>query len=124
MENEMTEIIRASIDGVRGFADMNAVVGTPIHTPSGVTVIPVSRVSFGFAGGGLDLVGKRREAGGIGSGSGSGITITPIAFLTVAADGAVELKYISENADAPTSRIATLIEKSPEIFKKIRESLE
>ncbi|MBQ4071624.1 MAG: sporulation protein YtfJ [Clostridia bacterium] len=124
MENEMTDLIKASIDGVRGFADMNTVIGSPIHTPSGVTVIPVSKIAFGFAGGGLDLFGKKKETNGIGSGSGSGISITPIAFLTVSAEGAVNLTYISEKAEKNVSGITSLIERSPEILKRIRDALE
>jgi len=71
-ENKMSDIIRSSLEGVKSFTDMQTVIGNAIHTPSGVTVIPVSKVSVGFAGGGVDFgIKKLVGAQNFGSGSGS-----------------------------------------------------
>ena len=91
-ENKMSDIIRSSLEGVKGFTDMQTVIGSAINTPSGVTVIPVSKVSVGFAGGGVDFgIKKLVGAQNFGSGSGSGVSITPIAFLTVNKNADVKL---------------------------------
>jgi uncharacterized spore protein YtfJ len=81
----MSEIIKSSLNGIKDFTDMENAIGTPIQTPSGVTVIPVSRVSVGFATGGLDYGAKKLVGNqNFGGGGGTGVSITPIAFLTAA----------------------------------------
>ena len=121
-ENKVSEIIRTSLDGVKSFADMNTVIGTAINTPSGVTVIPISKLSVGFAGGGVDFATKKVIGNqNFGSGSGSGISITPIAFLTVGRDAEVNLIHINQN-DSGIEKIASLIEHSPEIIQKIKDT--
>ena len=123
-ENKMSDIIKASLDGVKSFTDMDTVIGNAINTPSGVTVIPVSKLSVGFAGGGLDF-GNRKTLGNqnFGSGSGSGVTITPLAFLTISRDAEINLIHINSHADTGVERVASLIEHSPEIIQKIKDSL-
>ena len=56
-ENKMTEIIRASIDSIKSSFDANTVTGTPITTSNGTVIIPVSKLSVGFATGGVDFTG-------------------------------------------------------------------
>ena len=122
-ENKMGDIIRASTEGIKNFADMDSVIGSAINTPSGVTVIPVSKVTMGIATGGIDYGEKRNSTPqNFGGGGGTGLSITPIAFLTVGRDGDVNL--ISVNS-APTDvdKITTLIEHSPEIIEKIKLAL-
>jgi uncharacterized spore protein YtfJ len=53
-DNRVSEIIKSSLDGIKSFTDMENVIGAAINTPSGVTVIPVSKITLGFAGGGVD----------------------------------------------------------------------
>ena len=61
-ENKLQEIIAASLENIRSMVDANTVIGNPINTPQGTTIIPVSKVSLGFASGGLDYAGKSEEA--------------------------------------------------------------
>lgn len=119
----MSEIIKSSLDGIRGFTDIQTVVGKAITTPCGVTVIPVSKVSVGFAGGGVDF-GQKKLAStqNFGTGSGSGVSITPIAFLTIGKSGETELIHINPEANNNIERITNLIEHSPEIIKKIKDT--
>ena len=120
----MSDIIRSSLEGVKNFTDMQTVIGNAIHTPSGVTVIPVSKVSVGFAGGGVDFgVKKLVGAQNFGSGSGSGVSITPVAFLTVGKDAEINLITINPDANKSIDKITSLIEHSPDIIKKIKNSL-
>lgn len=122
-DNKMSDIIKASLDGVRSFTDMDTVVGRVINTPSGVSVIPISKVSVGFAGGGLDYGGKKLTAAqNFGGGSGTGISITPIAFLTVRSDAEVSLVPLSDTT-SDIERITSLIDRSPEIIEKIKNAL-
>ncbi len=119
----MSEIIKTSLDGVKNFTDIENAIGEPISTPSGVTVIPVSKVSFGFATGGLDFGQKKLISNqNFGGGGGTGLSITPIAFLTVDKNSRVELIHI-ENTKSTLDRALSVIESSPDIIKKIKDTL-
>ena len=122
-ENKMSDIIKASVEGIRSFTDMDTVIGTPITTQNGVTVIPVSKVAMGIATGGVDYAGKKLSTSqNFGGGGGTGLSITPVAFLTVGKDADINLIHIN---DVPTDvdRITGLIERAPELIDKIRGSL-
>ena len=82
-ENKLNDIIGTSLEKIRALADGETVIGNPINTPNGTTIIPVSRVSMGFASGGLDYSGKKAEtaAQNFGGGGGTGVTVSPVAFL-------------------------------------------
>ena len=120
----MSEIIKASLDGIRSFTDMESAIGTPIHTPSGVTVIPVSRVAIGLATGGLDYGQKKVITGSsFGGGGGTGVSITPLAFLTIGKDAEINLISINDGEGARIDRALSVIEHSPEIIAKIKSAL-
>lgn len=124
MENDIGALMRASVEGVRGLTDTGTVIGNAIHTPSGVTVIPVSKLSFGYAGGGVDFGGKKGASSqSLGTGNGSGVSITPIAFLTVNKDAEINLIPINDPASTNLQKITSLIEKSPDLITKIKKSL-
>lgn len=119
----MSDMIRASLDGIKEFTDVDTVFGKAITTPGGVTVIPVSKVSLGFATGGLDFQSKRPiSPTNFGGGSGTGVSITPVAFLTVGADSSVNLIQISGGEASSVDRACDLIEKSPAIIEKIKNT--
>ena len=119
----MSEIIKASTEGIKSFADMDCVIGNAINTPSGVTVIPVSKITMGIATGGIDYGEKKNLPNqNFGGGGGTGLSITPIAFLTVGREGEVNL--ISVNSfPSDVDKITTLIEHSPTIIEKIKSAL-
>jgi sporulation protein YtfJ len=120
--SEMSEIIKASLDSIKDFADSENIVGRAINTPSGVTVIPISKMTVGFAGGGLDYGAKKLSLQqNFGSGSGTGVSITPIAFLTISADASVNLIRLDVKSEN-TERMISLIERSPEIIDRIRSA--
>ena len=119
----MSDIIRSSLEGVKSFTDMQTVVGNAIHTPAGVTVIPVSKVSVGFAGGGVDFgIKKLVGAQNFGSGSGSGVSITPIAFLTIGKNAEINLIQINPDSNKSVEKITSLIEHTPELIEKIKHT--
>lgn len=122
-ESKMGDIIKATMEGIRSFTDMETVIGDVITTPSGVTVIPVSRVAMGIATGGIDYGTKKLTSSqNFGGGGGTGLSITPIAFLTVNRDAEVNLIPL-ENSGSDIERVTSLIEHSPEIIEKIRNAL-
>ena len=118
-ETKMSDIIRATMDGIKSFTDMDTVVGNAINTPSGVTVIPISKVTMGIATGGVDYGTKRpSNPQNFGGGGGTGLSITPVAFLTVGRNSEVNLIHIESSSDV--DRIANIIEHSPEIIETIK----
>ena len=94
MEHQVQELMGVSIDKIREMVDVNTVVGDPIVLAGGVTLIPVSRVSYGFATGGSDLPTKGSQEL-FGGGGGAGINIIPIAFLVVEDSGVRVLPMVS-----------------------------
>lgn len=119
----MSDIIKASMDGIKSFTDSETVIGNAITTPNGVTVIPVSKVTMGIATGGIDFKKARSDSEqNFGGGGGSGLSITPVAFLTVGRDAEVNLIHINGGSGG-IEKIAELIEKSPEIIDKVKKAL-
>ncbi len=125
MDSKQNDIIKTTLDSIKGIVEANTVIGEPVNTPNGVTIIPVSKISLGFASGGLDYSSKKEEvakANNFGGGSGTGVSVTPMAFLVIKNDGQVELLNMSV-ADTTTNRIATvgnIIEKSPDVIERIK----
>ena len=98
---------------MREMVDVDTIVGSPITTPDGITIIPVSKVSYGFASGGSDFNLKTKE--GFGGGNGAGIKIDPIGFLIVK-DGGVRMINVTPPASTTIDRA---IEKAPEFIDMI-----
>lgn len=122
-ENKMSDIIKASMDGIKSFTDMETVIGNAITTPSGVTVIPVSKVAMGIATGGIDYgKSKQENEQNFGGGGGTGLSITPVAFLTVGRDAEVSLIHIN-GSSADVDKIVNLIERAPELIEKVKNAL-
>jgi len=128
-ENKLREVIESSLSNIKELVDVNTVVGNPITTPNGTTIIPVSKVSMGFASGGVDYFGKNMtvdaKTPNFGAGGGTGVTVSPLGFLIVKPDGSVDLLNVAfptGPAAAPDliESISALIEKSPEIISKIK----
>jgi sporulation protein YtfJ len=141
MESNIGEIIKNSLENIKEIAGVSTIIGDEIKTPDGTVIIPVSKVSLGFASGGIDFGGKepKAEKGGtvngsnngkgynvkpknFGGGGGTGVTIAPIGFLVIKPDGNVNFLNI-ECPERPNNFIDSLtviIEKSPEIIQKFK----
>ena len=120
-DNKMSDIIKTSLDGVRDFADINTSIGAPILTESGVTVIPISKVSIGFATGGVDFGHKKIMANqSFGGGGTTGVSVTPVAFLTVDRNANVNLIKLGDGKQTTLDRAISLVENTPEIIGKIK----
>ncbi|MBQ4612095.1 MAG: sporulation protein YtfJ [Clostridia bacterium] len=113
MANHNVEgLMSVSVDKIRGMVDADTIVGTPIKLEDGTTLLPVSKVSYGFASGGSDLPSKT-SAELFGGGAGAGINITPVAFLMFK-DGTVNVLPIS---DKPSS-VDRMVSLVPEMVDK------
>ncbi len=120
----MSDLIKSTVEEIKNFTNIETAIGTPIHTPSGVTVIPVSKVSVGFATGGIDIGGKRLTSQkNFGGGGGTGVSITPMAFLTVGKNAEINLISISASSSTGLDHALSVIERSPEIIQKIKDVL-
>ena len=112
MSQTLPNMLENTISKIRDMVDVNSVIGTPITTPDGVTIIPVSKVSVGFGGGGSDFTNNKDAFGG---GAGGGVKVTPICFLIVK-DGAVRMMPVAAPANTTADRI---VEQVPDVLDKI-----
>ena len=125
MENEscIKEIISNSLNQVRTIIDADTVVGKQIVTPGGTVIIPISKVSMGFASGGLDLPAKKGDEDApknFGGGGGTGVTVSPLGFLIVTPDGRVEMLPMVQEKSGPIDQIADILERTPEIIDRVK----
>ena len=120
-QNKMQEMTRTSLESIRAMVDANTVVGAPISTPSGTTVIPISKISVGYAAGGLDSV-KVEHKKAFAGGGGTGLTVQPVCFLAVHTDGNVEMIPLGGSGAAPDKleRVIDIVEKTPDILSRIK----
>ena len=123
-ERAVNELMEGAMEKIRSMVDSNTVVGTPITTHDGATLIPISRLSFGFASGGSDKTGfasggndksESPAKPGIWGGGGAAVKVEPVGFL-LGKDGGARMLSIQPPAFSPADR---LIDMAPEIMDKI-----
>ena len=126
--SNLSELIGNSLKSLKELSDSETIVGSPIVTASGVTVIPVSKLSMGFVGGGLDY-GKKIKAKpdvkeysegkpNFGGGGGTGVSLVPVAFLVVSPEGNVSVLPITN--EAQNDPLSSLLERAPAIIEKVK----
>lgn len=110
MSKNLPDMLNSTIEKIRQMVDANSVIGEAITTPDGVTIIPISKISIGLGGGGLDYVPKNvnHSENPFGGGVGAGIKVTPVAFLIIK-DGAVRMLPVAVPANTTTDRIIEMI---------------
>ena len=117
MSEKLPNMLESTIAKLREMVDVNSVVGSPITTPDGVTIIPVTKVSIGYGAGGSDFATKNYPANrdnAFGGGAGAGVNITPVAFLVVRGES-VRMLPVAEPASTSMDR---LIEQLPDLLDK------
>lgn len=117
MSQNLPNMLENTIAKIREMVDVNSVVGDPITTPDGVTIIPVSKISVGLGGGGSDFVSKNanRHENPFGGGVGAGVKVTPVAFLIVK-EGSVRMIPVATPANTTADRIVEMV---PDTLDKI-----
>ena len=113
MAHPVEGVMGVSMEKIREMVDVETIIGDPI-TAEGVTIIPVSKVSFGFASGGSDLPTQAAEK--FAGGSGAGVTVKPVAFIVIKADGNVSLMELG----AKGSPFDGVMEALPGVVEKIK----
>lgn len=111
-------ILESTIEKVKDLVNVSTIIGEPIKVDGGVTIIPVSKVTYGFASGGSDFPSKSNKDI-FGGGGGAGVTILPVAFLVIDAYGNVDVKHITA-FDNAAERIVGLV---PEMFDKVSNAV-
>ena len=113
-EHPINGLMGVTLDKIKQMTDSNTIIGNPIHTADGTTILPVSKVSFGFASGGSDFVSSRAPKDLFGGGSGAGVSIQPVAFL-VLKDGNVRMIQLADHS-ATIDRALNML---PDIMDKV-----
>lgn len=114
-KSQLNDLMQTAMEKVREMVDTNTIVGQPITTPDGVTLIPISKVSFGFGGAGGDY-GKTQPKD-FGGGSAAGVKIDPVAFLVIR-DGITRVLPV---AVPPVSTLDRVVEMVPDLMDKVEK---
>ncbi len=116
MSQKLPNMLESTIQKLREMVDVNSVIGQPIMLPDGVTIIPVSKVSVGFGGGGSDFANNNSFGGGVGG----SVNVTPICFLIVK-DGNVRMMPVAAPANTTADRIVEMV---PDTLDKLTAYLD
>ena len=120
-EHPIQGLMNVTMEKIHQMVDSNTIIGKPITTEDGITILPVSKVSFGFASAGTDFDGKNTANKDLfGGGSGAGVNIQPVAFLVVK-DGCVRTIQLSDGnntVDRALTMLPELVEKLTTLVKK------
>ena len=119
--NPIGSIMQTTMDNVKNMLKVDTVVGEPIFTPDGITLVPISRISVGFGGGGVEFTS--RKVGGdrpYGGGNATGVKIEPIGFLVIK-EGVVRMINVTPPASNTVDRILDLV---PQVMDKVDNCIE
>lgn len=115
-KHKLVDLLDTSMGKIREMVDVNTIVGAPITTPDGTTIIPVSKLSFGYGTGGGDY-----GASSFGGGAGAGININPIAFLVVTPQG---VRLLNVNQAKSSDGLGKFIDALPDLMDKVESFVE
>ncbi len=123
-ENSIKNIMDVTMDKLRAMVDANTIIGDPIVVGD-ITLIPVSKVSFGVATGGSDFPSKT-QSGLFGGGGGAGVTVSPVAFIAVSGGNAKMMPVYNEmtSLDKAVSIAPEVLQKAKELFAKDKKKEE
>ena len=119
-KHQIQDLMGVTMEKIRDMVDVQTIIGDPIVVSDTVTIIPVSKVSYGFASGGSDLPAKSTPKDLFGGGSGAGVNIQPVAFLVIK-DGCVrtiQLSDTSNTIDRALTMLPELVDKLAAMVKK------
>ena len=119
--NPIGELMHNTMESVKNMLQVDTAVGDPIYTPDGITLVPISRISVGFGGGGVEFNNKKSDGNRpYGGGNATGVKIDPIGFLVIK-DGVVRMINVTPPASNTVDRIIDLV---PEIIDRIDAFIE
>lgn len=120
----LKDIMGITLDKIKQMVDVDTIIGKPITTQDGSTIIPISKISYGFASGGSDLPKKTADVDLFAGGSGAGISMQPLGFLVVSSNGDVKLLEMSMGAskeNAIINKIPDMVDKITDLLKKDKQ---
>lgn len=117
-KNKVGAVLDVTVDKMRAMADSSTIIGDPI-TVGDITMIPVSKVAYGFASGGSDFATKSVNNGLFAGGGGGGMTVTPVAFLVIR-EGEVELLNIQSSGEVAMGAAERAIAMAPELLEQVK----
>lgn len=109
---KLQDVMGVTMDKVKGMIDADSIIGKPINLDDGTIIIPVNRVSYGFASGGSDLPTK--QTGNFAGGGGAGVTMEPVAFLVIKNDS---VRVMQINAHPGT--VDKIVDSFPDMVDKV-----
>ena len=112
-EHPISNLMTETMAKIKEMVDVNTIIGTPITTADGTTVIPVSKVTFGFASGGSDFAPKHMPQGAplaFGGGGGAGVTVSPVCFLIIGTDGSANILGVVEMIPGAINKVSSFVE--------------
>lgn len=119
-QNQIQEIIEAAISNLRQVAEVNTIIGTPIISSNGATVLPVSQVTIGFVAGGGEYgnekILKNSYSNQFAGGTGGGATLTPMGFLVLAENDIKMVKLCEQN------NLEKFIDITKDFFERVTEN--
>ncbi|WP_444660157.1 GerW family sporulation protein [Caproiciproducens sp. R2] len=114
-------MMNTTLEKIKQMVDINSIVGDPITAPDGSIIIPISKISYGFASGGSDFPSKvQSEKNFFGGGTGAGVSINPVAFITIC-NGSVKMLQIdpyNNTADRVIGMFPDVVDKISGLFNK------
>ena len=115
-KNPIGELMQTTMENVKNMLKVDTVVGEPIITPDGITLVPISKISVGFGGGGVEFGNKAKaEARPYGGGNATGVKIDPIGFLVIK-DGTVRMINVTPPASNTVDRIIDMV---PQVMDRV-----
>ena len=118
-DHTLQDLMGVTMDKIRELANSNTIIGEPITTQDGITILPVSKVTFGVASGGSDFANQTNKDM-FGGGSGAGVTVAPVAFLAVQNGNVRTIQLSGENSavERAITMIPELVDKLTDLLKK------
>lgn len=114
--NPIGDLMTNTLENVKSMLQTDTITGEPIYTPDGITLIPVSRITFGFGGGGVEFGAKKNVTNRpYGGGNGTGVRVEPTGFLVIK-DGVVRMLNVTPPANTTIDRI---IEMVPQVIDRV-----
>lgn len=118
MENHPIQgLMKTAMESIKDMVDVNTIVGDPVETPDGSVIMPISRVTFGFAAGGSEFLAEKNAENSsypFGGGSGAGVTVQPVAFLVVG-NGNVRMLPVDSN-----TMVERLVDIAPQLLNQVQ----
>ncbi len=115
MDSSIVQVLKETMEKIKTMIHAQMVVGDPMQLPDGITIIPVSRATFGFASGGTDYSGKKAPDKNFGGGSGAGVKVEPVAFLVIKGEN---IRVVNMDQNSAVDAVERAADLAPELLEK------